>query len=162
VRWRNRRRREARDEDELAPGNGISLRLSDAFEVGKVRDLSKLFAALAEAVPEDALLYLEGTDIAPEVADFVAAQSVEPTALVMRGTMWPESQKFHLPATSENLLALHELALRHAEPELCDHLVVYVREQVLISAYDAGFEIVYAHRSLAPAAIDRLREAAED
>jgi hypothetical protein len=163
VRWRDwlgLARGEPQDVDDLAPGEGISLRATEAIEVGEVCDISKLFAALASALPVGAVLYAEGTNIAPDVQEFLGSESVEPAARVTQGTSWPESQQFHVPATPANLMRMHELSLRHAEPEVCDHLVVYRDEDVLISAYDAGFGTVYARRDLPKAALDRLREAA--
>lgn len=148
-----------RDPDDLAPGDGISLRLSEAVEIGYVSDLEQLFGALS-GIPDGSMIYLEGTSAA-DVLAWLERASVPGETLVTRGTAWPATANHHVPATTENLIALAGFAVRHAEPELCGHLVVYRGEQVLVSAYDAGFDTVFAHRDLPESVLDQLREIAD-
>lgn len=106
------------------------------------------------------MLYVEGTSFASDVEELLRERSAEPDTKVTSGTAWPAPSSFHVPATPENLRAFHELALRHAEPEVCTHLVAYRAGQVLVSAYDAGDGTVFVHVGLGPSTIDRLRDAA--
>jgi hypothetical protein len=152
--WRARR---ASRKGDLAPGEGISLREEDAINLGHVGDLYALLRALEEAMPEDAVLYVEGTSTASEIEEFLRANAIEPVTQVTRGTVWPRPRSFHIPTRRPLLRSLRELADRHAEPEICAHLVVYRDDQVLLSAYDAGSETVWVRRDLPEETINRLR-----
>jgi hypothetical protein len=156
--WLDRFKLTKRDPDDLAPGDGISLRVSQAVEIGYVSDLTKLFDALT-GLPEGSTIYLEGTSFAPEVTAWLESASVPTGTLVTRGTIWPKPTAYDIPATPQNLSTLARLSERHAEPEMCDHLVVFRGDQVLVSAYDAGYDTVFAQRDLPADVIERLRQA---
>jgi hypothetical protein len=154
--WRARAK--TSKEGDLAPGEGISLHQDNAINLGYVRDLHALLRGIEEAMPEDAVLYLEGTSIAREIEEFLRLNAVEPVAHVTSGTAWPKPRSFHLPTTRPVLGGLRERAAGHAAPELCDHLVVYRDDEVLLSAYDAGAETVWVRRDLPEESLARLRE----
>ncbi|MGH2573736.1 MAG: hypothetical protein ACRDGU_09730 [Actinomycetota bacterium] len=137
-------------------GEGISLEEERAIDLGLVRDLYALLAAIEE-LQEEAVLYLEGTSIVSDIRAFLEAQGAEESQPVGRGTSWPRPKIYHLPLTRSNLRQLRELAEGHAEPEICDHLVVYSGNQILLSAYDAGSSHVYVSRDLSPAMVERIR-----
>jgi hypothetical protein len=106
-------------------------------------------------MPEDSVLYLEGTAIAPAVKEYLEAHEAPVRRQVARGTLWPSPETFHLPLAG--LKELRALAGGHAEPEICDHLAVYRGDQLLMTAHDAGFGEVYLARSLPEEAIRRFR-----
>jgi len=108
-------------------------------------------------MPTEAVLYLEGTNMAPDVRAFLDARRAEEIRPVMRGTIWPRPAKYHMPLVGSNLAVLRELAERHAEPEVCDHLVVYRGDQVLLQAHDAGASHVYVSDDLPEAVVHALR-----
>lgn len=89
--------------------------------------------------PEGGILYLEGTTIAPNVAEFLEQSQAEGAMPVAKGTPWPKPRMFHLPITDANIRRLTEMEREHAAPEICDHLVVYREGEVLLTAYDAGY-----------------------
>jgi hypothetical protein len=159
MRWLSRwgERAKAVDEGDLAPGEGISLNEHEAINLGRVRDLEALLRGIEDAMPQDAVLYVEGTSIASEVKDFLSANATSPTAFVTRGTAWPRPKSFHIPVTPALVGRLREFAECHAAPEMCDHLVVYRDGEVLLSAYDAGWETVWVRRDLPEDALFRLR-----
>jgi hypothetical protein len=101
-----------------------------------------LLRAIDETLPKDAVLCLEGTSIAPDVAAYLEDLEPDDPPPVARNTLWPRSRVFHLPLTGANLHELRTLAERHAEPEIADHLVVYRGETVLLWAHDAGYGYV--------------------
>jgi hypothetical protein len=135
---------------------GLALDEERALDLGRVRDLYALLAAV-EVLPEGSVLYVEGTR-APDIAAFLASHLSAERQLIRRGTVWPRPKIFHLPITPSNLQQFRELADRHAEPEICDHLVVYRGDQVYLAAYDAGFGHVYVSRDLPPETIENLRD----
>jgi hypothetical protein len=138
---------------------GIEIPEDDRLPLGSFCDLYRLLRAIQEAIPPGAILYVEGTTIAPEVRDLLAEREIEPDVQPTLGTICPTPARFHFPLVSGNLGDLRRLAERHAEPEVCDHLVVYAGEDVLLDAYDAGDGDVHVNRRhLAPDQINRLRD----
>lgn len=137
------------------------LRLSDedAIDVGDATDLYELLRAIDEAMPNDAILYLEGTSIAPGICEFLAGRAAAESPDVEPNTVWPKPRFFHLPLTGSNLGELQSLAKEHAEPEVADHLVVHRRGEVLLWAHDAGAGRVHLCRSLSPETIEQFRTA---
>jgi hypothetical protein len=119
-----------------------------------------LLAAVDDAMPKDAVLYLEGGSIAPEIAAFLAARPALEPREVARGTIWPTARTFHVPLTA--LPEVRALAERHAAPEVCDHLVVYRGDEWLLWAHDAGYGYVQLARSLPVETVERFRLALGD
>jgi hypothetical protein len=138
-------------------GEGIPLQEERGINLGLIRDLYALLAVIDEEMPEGAVLYLEGTSIDPEIGAFLEAHRAQESHLVVRGTLWPQPRSYHLPLSGSNLSQLRELAERHAEREICDHLVVYRGDQVLLSGYDAGSSHVYVSRDFPPETVEGLR-----
>jgi hypothetical protein len=132
--------------------------MDDAEELGRVRDLDTVLEVIQEGLP-DSVLYLEGSrrHMAPELVEFLEANPAPHPMQVAKGTIWPKSAKFHLATSRENLDRLREIDGRHADPEICDHLVVYRDGSVLLTAYDAGDGEVYVSKRLSADVIDRMR-----
>lgn len=137
---------------------GIGLDEADAVNVGHVGDLCALLRAIDEAMPPGSILYVEGTSVAPDVREFLAARQTDDRVEVSKGTAWPKPAKYHLPLVGDNLRRLRALAERHADPEICDHLVVYKSGRVLLTAYDAGADDVWLRRDLPEDTLRRFRE----
>ncbi|MBA2372396.1 MAG: hypothetical protein H0V71_12235 [Chloroflexi bacterium] len=116
--------------------------------VGYVSDLYELLHAIDETMPTNSILYLEGTSIVQEVKDFLSAHQAAESREVEPNTRWPRPHTFHLPLEGTNLTELRQIADRYAEPEICDHLVVYRGDAVLLWAHDAGYGYVSVSRSL--------------
>lgn len=137
---------------------GIVLDEADAVNLGHVDDLYALLRAIDEAMPPDSILYVEGTSITPDVRQYLAARQADERVKVSKGTVWPKPVTYHLPLVGDNLSRLRALAERHAEPEICDHLVVYKNGRVLLTAYDAGADEVWLRRDLPADTLRRFRE----
>jgi hypothetical protein len=100
--------------------------------LGHVSDLCALLRAIDETLPKDATHYVEGSSLSPDLMDFLARRRTATRHEVKVGTVWPKPKGFHLPLSGTNLGELRGLAARHAEPEICDHLVVYRESEVLL------------------------------
>jgi len=137
----------------------LRLEPGDLTDLGPVRDLYGLLKAIDLAMPKEATLYVEGTSIAPEVRDYLGRRQGPAPRRVEPGTLWPKPQVFHLPLEGRKLEELRDLAERHAEPEICDHLVVYLDDRVLLWAHDAGSGHVELARSLPVQLANGFREA---
>ncbi len=140
----------------------LTLNDADALEIGYVRDLYRLLRAIDEAMPKDAVLYLEGTDFAPDVASFLESRPAQDRREIKAHTLWPKPKVFHIPLTGDNLAQLRNLAEKHAGPEVADHLVVYRGENVLLWAHDAGYGYVRVARDLSQSIVEALRNALGD
>jgi hypothetical protein len=100
-------------------------------------DPADMFRALRSLVPQATTLFLEGTSIAADVEAFVRLHQEAGPYVPARQTIWPETQQFRLPATVPVLDGLAELAERHAQPELADHLFLYRGREPLVEYPDA-------------------------
>ena len=138
--------------------DGLSLPLDRAEDLGRVRDLGLVLEA-TRALPHDAILYLEGSrrSLAPELLEALHANAAPQPIRVARGTLWPRPATFHILLTASNLDRIREIESRHAAPEICDHLVVYRDDEVLLTAYDAGDGAVYVAKALGEPTIKRMR-----
>jgi len=83
----------------------LQLRDENAFEVGYVSDFYALLRAIDEAFPKEAVLYVEGTSIAPEISAFLRAHEATERRAVAPNTWFPKPSVFHLPlANLENFV----------------------------------------------------------
>lgn len=102
---------------------------------GKV-DSARSFKSLASTFPEATTLFLEGTP-SPDVDDFLRSAADPGPYLPDRGTTWPKGNLYRLRFDASTLTSLAELAERHAEPEILDHLHVFAGEVTLLDWHDA-------------------------
>ena len=116
---------------------GIVLGQDAAWEMPPARDLPALLRALPLLVPNDAVLYLEGGSPPQEIKAFLDTRCVPEKSHVAIGTIWPKPQRFHLPATAENLTELASLAETCQAMQVAVHLHVYAQGRVLLEWYDA-------------------------
>lgn len=136
----------------------LDLRDSDAIDVGYAMSFHVLLRAIEEAMPDDAVLCLEGESTAPEVAAFLCEhESAEPRELVATSTR--STAVFHLPLANGNLARLRLLAEDFVSSEVASHLAVYRGDEVLLWAHAAGSGSVQLARSLPPATAERFRTA---
>jgi hypothetical protein len=135
----------------------LRVRDEDVIDLGFAVDFHILLRAIDEAMPEDAILYLEGDATAPAVAAFLrlhdapGRREVEPN---VRG-----EPAFHLPLAGGNLAELRMLAESCASPEVAFHLAVYRGDEILLWAHDAGDGSLLVASSLPDETLERLREA---
>jgi len=94
------------------------------------------FRHLLEVLPAPTTLFVEGTSIAREVADFLRSAAEPGDYLPARQTLWPRPKQYRLRCDGPTLATLADLAERHAEPELMDHLFVYDGSTVLLEFPD--------------------------
>jgi len=100
-------------------------------------DSALFFRHLKTAFPEATTLFVEGCSLAPDVAAFFASIADPGDYLPEPQTIWPKSAQYRLPCDGTAIAALADLAERHAEPELLDHLFVYAHAEPLLEYPDA-------------------------
>jgi hypothetical protein len=117
--------------------NGICLGSDARWEVTAPTELPSFLRALAQFVPDDAILYLEGGSPRDAVKAFLETHCVPEVTHLAMGTIWPRPQVFHLPATPGNLSDLARLAEQCCAAEIAVHLHVYRDGRVLLEWHDA-------------------------
>jgi hypothetical protein len=136
----------------------VHLRDEDALDLGFALDFHILLRAIDEAMPKDAILYLEGDETAPAVEEFLKAHEVSGRREIspnVRGKV----VAYHLPLAHGNLAELRLLAENCASPEVAFHLAVYRGDEILLWAHDAGDGSLEVASSLPDETLERLRAA---
>src|SRR5215213_3977464 len=113
--------------------NGICLGDKIRWIVKGLSELEPFFRNLSRLLADSAaVVYLEGVSISPGIRGFLELHSIAAWHEVVGGTIWPKPLIFHLPATSEVLSGLADLASRHSCPEeITDHCHVYTRDRMI-------------------------------
>jgi hypothetical protein len=132
-------------------GDGESVR------IGYVSDLYELLRAIDETMPKEATLYIEGKSIVREIKELLTFHQAISPHEIESGTTRSKPLAFHMPLAEANLAELRQLAEHHAEPEVCDTIVVYQAHEVLLWAHDAGYGYVEVARSLPEETAERFR-----
>jgi hypothetical protein len=100
-------------------------------------DSALFFRHLPEALPAASTLFIEGTSLTRDVDDFLQSAAEPGDYLPDRQTLWPRPKQYRVRLDGPTLAALADLAERHAEPEILDHLFVYDGSKVLLEFPDA-------------------------
>lgn len=139
----------------MADTRPLALRTSDAIHLGAATDFHILLRAIDEALPEEAILVLEGASIAPAVADFLRAHAAPTREIASFGTA--RAPAFHLPLA--DLRQLRTIAEDHLRSEVASHLAVYRGDEILLWAPQAGDGVVSLATTLPGDAIELFRRA---
>jgi hypothetical protein len=99
-------------------------------------DLVRLLLGLPLLVDPDAVLYIEGGNIADDVRRLLRVHPAPLTTKVYPGTIAPIPETYHVPATRDVTWELAQIAEHHSSNEVCDHLHVYQANVVLVQGYD--------------------------
>lgn len=135
----------------------ISFVKNPCWKVTRVSNYRIFFSNLSLLIPEDAVLFIEGTSIAESVKKFLDSRALPaPTDIdvgegpfgenlpkerkfkLLGGEVriFPRGDRFHIATTDENFQSLAKLSDAHAEPEMFDSLVVYRNNTALLHWYD--------------------------
>jgi hypothetical protein len=120
-------------------GPGIDLDSPTHWVIVSVREPVPFFRALAKLLPDGAVLYMEGTSIAPYVAGFYERHAATDTVPVARDCISPVPDVFHVVFSPAVVDGLCELAEERANPELFDHIKAY-HDGTLIFTYHDAFD----------------------
>src|SRR5260370_40504078 len=114
--------------------SGVPLQLWNRphWELKGRLDSGLFFRHVLEALPVATTLFVEGATLARDVDDFLRSAAEPGEYLPERQTLWPRPKQYRLQFDGPTLGALADLAERHAEPELLDHLFVYGGSTVLL------------------------------
>ena len=118
-------------------GEGIDLASVDRWIIPGLAEPVAFFRQLKLLMPENSILYFEGTSIHPEVVRFYENNRAKHPVAVVRDTIFPIPETFHVSMTETVIDGLVELLGHHARPECFDHVKGYTGETLLFTFHDA-------------------------
>ena len=116
---------------------GLCLPPGRHWDVDPPKEFHRFFRAVVNLLPEDAVLYIEGSHLTGEVSSCLETRKPASTTKVRIGTIWPRPRTFHMCATPENLSGLAELAEAQAPTEIGEHIHAYTGNTMVLQWYDA-------------------------
>ncbi len=127
--------------------DGIDLDTPFHWVVESIKEPEPFFAKLSSFLPTDAILYFEGGSIAPEVAKFYEIHRAPNAVPVVRDTVFPVPDIYHVTYSKEVAVHLRELAASRPSQELFDHIKAYRNELLLFTFHDAfdGWLLISQH-----------------
>jgi len=117
----------------------------DSWAVYGIEDFSILFCGLIEFLPENSIMRFEG-DPSGKFVPFFVKHGVPEKLSIPKGTIWPKSVVYNVPATKEILQKLSELSKDVVGFEVANHFHVYTESRVLIDWYDAFSDPMYVSK----------------
>ncbi len=118
-------------------GAGIDINTSHHWVVKGLEQPIPFFSQLPNLLPGDAILYFEGTGIVPEVGTFYLANEAQNPVAVVRDTIVPVPEVYHVKFSQHVTAGLSSLAEKYANPELLDHIKAYQGQTLLFTFHDA-------------------------
>jgi len=118
-------------------GDGIDLDSVDRWVIEDLRDAVAFFHQVSTLTPENSILYFEGCGIIPEVADFYARHRAPNAVPVVRDTIFPIPETFHVSVTTPLLEGMIALLKQHPSQACFDHVKAYRAERLLFAFHDA-------------------------
>jgi len=123
----------------MAAGRGDGINLDTKFHwiIDGLKQPVPFFEHLRELLPPDSVLYVEGTNIAPDVAAFYSSHRARNAVPVVRDTISPVPDIYHFTFTDEVCAGLRQFARRHPIAKMFDHIKAYRSEHLLFTFHDA-------------------------
>jgi hypothetical protein len=118
-------------------GDGIDLDSKNRWVVEGLRNPPDFFRQLNTIIPEDSILYFEGCDTAKEVAEFFQKNRAANAIPVVRDTIFPVPETFHVSMTLGFINGFTDLLSRRATPECFNHVKAYRNETLIFAFHDA-------------------------
>jgi hypothetical protein len=118
-------------------GDGIDLDSTDRWVVEGLKDPIGFFQQLNLLIPTDSILYFEGCEIVPEVAQFYERNRASNAVPVVRDTISPIPETFHVVSTPAFVAELTNLLNQHSVEKCFYHVKAYCEEKLLFTFHDA-------------------------
>jgi hypothetical protein len=120
-------------------GEGIDLDTPQHWVAAGISEsmAPKFFASLEHLLPPGSILYFEGTAIAPDVAAFYSQHRAKNAVAVVRDTIHPAPETFHVDYLPSVVAKLCEFLATNSLPEAFDHVKAYAGESLLFTFHDA-------------------------
>ena len=118
-------------------GDGIDLNTEFRWVLSGIKKPQLFFGNLHSLLTPDSILYFEGCSIAPDVAKFYESHRAGNAVAVVRDTLFPVPDCFHVSFLPEVIARLCEFATARPLNELFDHVKAYRGESLLFTFHDA-------------------------
>jgi hypothetical protein len=118
-------------------GDGIDLDSVNRWVVHGLTDPIRFFRHLSTLIPPDSVLYFEGSAITPDVARFYAQNRAANPVSVVRDSIFPVPELFHVAVTDEVIEELIALLRNHPTENCFHHVKAYCNEKLLFTFHDA-------------------------
>jgi hypothetical protein len=118
-------------------GDGIDIDTPFHWVIEGLKQPVQFFEQLPELLPPDSILYVEGVRIAPDIAAFYASHRARNAVEVIRDTIAPIPDIYHVTFSREVLDGLCRFAESRRVEELFNHIKAYRGETLLFTFHDA-------------------------
>lgn len=118
-------------------GDGIDIDTPYHWVIKGLKQPVHFFEHLPMLLPQDSILYVEGTGIVPEVAGFYAAHHARNAVAVVRDTIVPVPDIYHFNFSADISAQLRQFAQTHPVAAMFDHIKAYHGEFLLFTFHDA-------------------------
>lgn len=118
-------------------GDGIDLDSTDRWVIEGLKDPIAFFRHLSLLIPWDSILYFEGCGIIPEVVQFYEGNRALNAVCVVRDTIFPVPESFHVSITPRVIESLIDLLSRYSLEVCFNHVKAYREEKLLFAFHDA-------------------------
>jgi hypothetical protein len=106
--------------------------------IENLREPVAFFRHVEVLIPGDSILYIEGINVAPEVASFYESHRATKGAVcVVRDTIFPVPEIYHVQMAPGVVDGLIELLGKHSREICLNHLKAYREERLLFAFHDA-------------------------
>jgi len=118
-------------------GDGIDLDSMDCWVIEGLKDAPAFFRQLNALIPGDSTLYFEGCDLNPEVTRFYEKNRATDAVCVMRDTIFPVPDVFHVAMSPAVIEGLIDMLSRHPVAASLYHAKAYREGKLLFTFHDA-------------------------
>jgi len=118
-------------------GDGIDLDSAERWAIEGLTDPIAFFAHLDRLIPGDSVLYFEGCSVVPEVSRFFEVHRASIAVCVVRDTIFPVPETYHVSLEKDPLPSLRNLLQEHSRNGCFDHLKAYREGKLLFTFHDA-------------------------
>jgi hypothetical protein len=118
-------------------GDGIDLDTPSHWVIEGLKRPDPFFEHLPELLPLGSILYVEGTSIVPDVATFYSSHRARNAVAVVRDTIAPVPDTYHVSFSSDVADGMRQIAKRCPVAEMFDHIKGYRGETLLFTFHDA-------------------------
>lgn len=120
-------------------GDGIDLDSKERWLIENLTDSVSFFRHLDRLIPTGSVLYFEGCSILPGVAHFYEANKALNAVCVVRDTIFPIPETYHVATTPDVLNGIIYLLSQHSLENCFNHVKAY-RDQKLLFAFHDAFD----------------------
>jgi len=125
-------------------------------------DLADFFQHLPKLAAENSILSIEASSVVSEIESYLSERPGEKPNENSHGVIFRTPKIFYMPITEENLAGLAVLSERYAEPEGCDHVLVFDGGKIILNWYDVPADPIYVAEEISEGKVKNLCESLKD